>query len=32
MGLAAYAIMEWLPKFLIMVPALLKSVIVDDVF
>lgn len=32
MGLAAYAIMEWLPKFLVMVPALLKSVIVDDVF
>ena len=32
MGLAAYAFMEWLPKFLIMVPALLKSVIVDDVF
>lgn len=32
MGLAAYAIIEWLPKFLIMVPALLKSVIVDDVF
>ncbi len=32
MGLATYAFMEWLPKFLIMVPALLKSVIVDDVF
>lgn len=32
LGLAAYAIIEWLPKFLIMVPALLESVIVYDVF
>ena len=32
MGLAVYVFTEWLPKFLIMVPALLKSVIVDDVF
>lgn len=29
---AAYTFGEWLPKFLGMVPALLKSVIVDDVF
>lgn len=32
LGLATYAIVEWLPKFLIMVPALLESVIVYDVF
>ena len=32
MGLAAYAIIEWLPKFLIMVPELLYSVIVLDIF
>ncbi len=32
LGLAAYAIIEWLPKFLVMVPALLESVIVYDVF
>ncbi len=32
LGLASYAIIEWLPKFLIMVPALLESVIVYDVF
>ncbi len=32
LGLASYAIMEWLPKFLIMVPALLDSVINEDVF
>ncbi len=31
-GLATYTFMEWLPKFLIMVPELLISVIVDDVF
>lgn len=31
-GLAAYALGEWLPKFLFMVPELLVSVIVDDVF
>jgi len=32
LGLAAYAIIEWLPKFLIMVPELLYSVIVLDIF
>lgn len=32
LGLATYAIVEWLPKFLIMVPELLYSVIVYDVF
>lgn len=32
LGLATYAIVEWLPKFLIMLPALLESVIVYDVF
>lgn len=32
MGLAAYAIIEWLPKFLIMVPELLYSVIALDIF
>lgn len=32
LGLAAYAIIEWLPKFLVMVPSLLESVIVYDVF
>ncbi len=32
MGLAAYTFVEWLPKFLIMVPALLDSVINEDVF
>ncbi len=32
LGLAAYAFGEWLPKFLVMVPELLYSVIVDDVF
>lgn len=32
LGLATYAIVEWLPKFLIMVPSLLYSVIVYDVF
>lgn len=32
LGLAAYAIIEWLPKFLIMVPELLYSVIVYDIF
>ncbi len=32
LGLAAYVFTNWLPRFLIMVPALLKSVIVDDVF
>lgn len=31
-GLATYAIGEWLPRFLIMVPALLDSVINEDVF
>ena len=32
LGLATYAIVEWLPKFLVMVPSLLYSVIVYDVF
>ena len=32
LGLASYAIIEWLPKFLIMVPSLLYSVIVLDIF
>lgn len=32
LGLAAYALGEWLPRFLVMVPDLLVSVIVDDVF
>ncbi len=32
MALAAYTFTSWLPRFLVMVPALLKSVIVDDVF
>ncbi|MBQ4603355.1 MAG: metallophosphoesterase, partial [Clostridia bacterium] len=32
MGLAAYTFIEWLPKFLIMVPELLYSVIVLDIF
>ena len=32
LGLAAYAFGEWLPKFLVMVPELLYSVIVEDVF
>ncbi len=32
MGLAAYAIMEWLPKFLFMVPELLYVVITEDTF
>ena len=32
LGLAAYAICNWLPRFLFMVPALLESVIVYDVF
>ncbi len=32
LGLAAYAIINWLPRFLVMVPALLESVIVYDVF
>ena len=32
MGLAAYTFIEWLPKFLIMVPELLYSVIALDIF
>lgn len=32
MGLAAYAFMEWLPKFLFMVPELLKVVITEGTF
>ena len=32
LGLAAYTFIEWLPKFLIMVPELLYSVIVLDIF
>ena len=32
LGLAVYAFTEWLPKFLGMVPALLESVIVYDIF
>lgn len=32
LGLAAYAICEWLPKFLIMVPELLYIVITEDTF
>lgn len=32
LGLAAYAFIEWLPKFLFMVPELLYSVIALDVF
>ena len=32
LALAGYVFTNWLPRFLIMVPALLKSVIVDDVF
>ncbi len=32
LGLATYAIVEWLPKFLIMVPELLYSVIALDIF
>ena len=32
LGLAAYAICEWLPKFLIMLPSLLYVVITEDTF
>ena len=32
LGLAVYAFGEWLPRFLVMVPELLYSVIVEDVF